>query len=139
MPLQVKLGHWFYISQNWFWEFKKAVESIVNIFVFFIKISCQSKESPLSRQSPMIFKCFSNVFFVWIIVWSPRFIIKFIVVIIYFIKNIKCFIKSTVFLSIVFSVFSNRIITGCGLVLLPWLSTLWDSVVVSILFTSVFC
>ena len=31
---------------------KKNLKSIVNIFVFFIKISCQSKESPLSRESP---------------------------------------------------------------------------------------
>ena len=30
---------------------KKKLESIVNIFVFFIKISCQSKETPLSKQS----------------------------------------------------------------------------------------
>ena len=31
---------------------KKKLQIIVNIFVFFIKISCQSKESPLSKQSP---------------------------------------------------------------------------------------
>ena len=29
----------------------KKLESIVNIFVFFIKISCQSKESPLPKHS----------------------------------------------------------------------------------------
>ena len=28
----------------------EELESIVNIFVFFIKISCQSKEAPLSKQ-----------------------------------------------------------------------------------------
>ena len=31
---------------------KKPLQIIVNIFVFFIKISYQSKESPLSKQSP---------------------------------------------------------------------------------------
>ena len=30
----------------------KKLERIVNIFVFFIKISCQSKEPSLSKQSP---------------------------------------------------------------------------------------
>ena len=30
----------------------KKLQNIVNIFLFFIKISCQSKEFPLSKQSP---------------------------------------------------------------------------------------
>ena len=40
-----------YFKQNHFENLKK-LQSIVNIFVFFVKISCQSKESPLSKQSP---------------------------------------------------------------------------------------
>ena len=49
------MGHWFYISKK---KKKKKIEnlqklqSIVNIFVFFIKSSCQSKSLSLSEQSP---------------------------------------------------------------------------------------
>ena len=34
----------------------KKLPSIVNIFVFFIKISCRSKESLLSKKSPLLFQ-----------------------------------------------------------------------------------
>ena len=37
-----------YISKNYF-EILKRLQSIVNIFVFFIKKSCQSNQSPIAR------------------------------------------------------------------------------------------
>ena len=46
--LSVKMEHQFYISKkknNNNFENLKKLQSIVHIFVFFIKISCQSKES----------------------------------------------------------------------------------------------
>ena len=41
-----------YLKKKWFWKFIQTGEH-VNIFVFFIKTSCQSKESSLSKQSPL--------------------------------------------------------------------------------------
>ena len=38
------------LKKNSFENLKKF-QSFVNIFVFFIKVSCQSKEPPLSKQS----------------------------------------------------------------------------------------
>ena len=43
LPLPMKMGHWFYVSKNDFENLSK-LENHFNIFVFFIKISCQSKE-----------------------------------------------------------------------------------------------
>ena len=48
MPLLVKLGHW-YVSKKWNWKFKK-IGKLFNMLLFFIKISCRSKKSPLSKQ-----------------------------------------------------------------------------------------
>ena len=45
--------NWDFIFHKTNFENSKKLESIVNIFVFFIKMSCQSKESPLSKQSPL--------------------------------------------------------------------------------------
>ena len=41
-----------YFKKNNF-EHLKKLQSIVNIFVFFIKIACWSKESPLSNPPPL--------------------------------------------------------------------------------------
>ena len=55
----IKYIHFYLCKWNWGTDFifhktkfgnSKKLESIVNIFVFFTKISCQSKESPLSKQ-----------------------------------------------------------------------------------------
>ena len=48
------MGHEFYISKKLILKIKKNLQSIVNIFIFFIKILCQSKEYPLPKQSPLI-------------------------------------------------------------------------------------
>ena len=45
-----KMEDWFYVSENRFWKFTK-IGKYFNIFVFFIKILCQSKDSSLSKQS----------------------------------------------------------------------------------------
>ena len=41
------------IFQKKYFETLKKLKTIVNIFVLFIRISCQTKESPLSKQSPL--------------------------------------------------------------------------------------
>ena len=42
-----------YLKKNNFENFRK-LQGIVNIFVFFIKISCQSKESPFLNNPPLV-------------------------------------------------------------------------------------
>ena len=58
LPLPVKMGHWFYISKKMIIKIKKKKNgkhfNIFVFFVFFIKVSCQKKESPLSRKKYFI-------------------------------------------------------------------------------------
>ena len=42
----------YYFKKKIILKIKKKLQSIVNILAFLIKFSCQSKESPLSKQSP---------------------------------------------------------------------------------------
>ena len=53
-PWPVKMGYQIYISKKYFENWKK-LQRIVNLFVFLIKISCQSKESSLFLNNPPLY------------------------------------------------------------------------------------
>ena len=52
LPLQVKLGHWFYISQNWSWELKKTGKHCKYFYLLYKNFMSKQSIPPLSKQPP---------------------------------------------------------------------------------------
>ena len=105
--------------------------------LFFTFLTILGVESILMSSHSIILGYSSISFFYVMHIRSSRpILIKFIEINIYFIKNVKCFIKYIMLFEQGFSTYSNFIIRGYVLVLLPWLLTLISLVVLPLLFIS---